>query len=746
MQRLLGAWLVCWFTVQTIFAQSPTSGGALSFQAAGSVVIRHQPELNPFPLTVTAWVRTGPNNTSFGLVNKYLAGAFCGWQVYLLDGNVRAWYFADITNNVWDGGNGLLGSYVADARWHHVAFVVDASGGYIYVDGNLSASQGWNGTPTRTAGTQDVHIGAYPGAGFSYYRGSMDEVTIWNVALSGARIRELYRRSLRGDEEGLIAYYRFDEADGLLIHDSSPAGGYNVGIINRLINRVASTLPLDTPVATNGLPVIRSSRGNFEVEAGTPVTLTVQDPEGSWNHRWFRDGLELPAETNAAVVINEVSAGNAGRYTVLSSSGTQSATSLPATMRVLTAPRFVALPAGEMADVGSTFTLAPVVVGGRPMNFQWLRDGVPVGGSNTQSFAPFQPSEAGDYRMIASNGFGAVTTAVVRVRASTRSMTNSLVLHLGFDGNFSDQSGRGNHAAYAHSGPGSAPTPTFVTGRIGQAFQYSTASDGTRFEYATLGYPPDLQLGADDDFTLSMWVNCSNQTGDLPFLSDKDWDKSHKPGWAFTMQGNGTFRFNASGPNRGRDFFTMAPVTSVRNGQWHHLLVSFQRTDGSREAWVYLYADGVLVGKIASALYGSIETRTLPFAYASPRTSPQTAWAINIGQDGTGVYFDKGGASAINAKIDDLGIWRRALSAEEARAIYLAGLDGLDFSKAAVAPKLFLIPGDDSLRLAWSGDAANRLESASGFAGDWATVPGAANTNAITVPLGDGSAFFRLAR
>jgi hypothetical protein len=41
---------------------------------------------------------------------------------------------------------------------------------------------------------------------------------------------------------------------------------------------------------------------------------------------------------------------------------------------------------------------------------------------------------------------------------------------------------------------------------------------------------------------------------------------------------------------------------------------------------------------------------------------------INIGQDGTGTY-----SVALNAGVDDLGIWRRALTRDEVSSLYASG-------------------------------------------------------------------------
>ncbi|HTH50130.1 MAG TPA: LamG-like jellyroll fold domain-containing protein [Candidatus Limnocylindria bacterium] len=748
--------VLCWLlsllalTPPPVLAQSPTAGRALSFSATGTVTIRHQPELDPYPLTVTAWVRTTQTTGGSGLVNKYLSGAFCGWQMYLLNGNVRAWYFADATNHVWDGSDGLDGGPVADGNWHHLAFTVDAAGGTIYVDGVQTASRGWSGTPTRTRALQDLTLGSYPGAGPGFYRGTLDEVTLWNVRLSAAKLAELRSRSLRGDEEGLVAYYRCDETSGPLVQDSAGAGGSHAGLLSAGVMRFVSTAPLTPGVPTNGLPVIQRVPAPAEVEAGMPVRFTVVDGAGTWNHQWSRDGQDLPQATEDSLSIAAVSPGDAGDYRVRSFNGSRSVESLPVPLRVLTVPQLLTEPVGEVAGVGSSVTFAPVVQGGRPLNFQWYHEGTPLARavSNGLTLSPVQWRDAGEYWLVVGNAFGAVTSSVARLQLSARPLTNALVLHLDFDNNLQDSSGRGNHAVYVHTGPTASPEAIYTRGQIGKAFRYATASDGNRFEYVTLGYPSDLQFGADTDFTVSVWINyATTQTGDLPFLCNKDWDKSHHPGWAITTQSGGQVRMNITGPREGTDFFSTAQTPVLRDSRWHHLLTSFQRGAAGQAAYAYLYVDGRLVNKTAMAVAGTIDTAGQPFTYASPQVSPQQAWALNIGQDGTGVYYDKGGVSAFGGLLDDLGIWRRALTAEEANAIYVAGINGLDLTQAVVPVTLVIAPTTAAgfVALSWSGGSGLRLETADNLAGGpWTGIPGTGDTNATTVAVGEQPAYFRV--
>jgi hypothetical protein len=84
-------------------------GFALRLDGSGNYVAApHTAGLNAFPITVVAWVQTTQSADYQGLVNKYAVTSFNGWNIFLRDGRVRAWYFVNGARFVWDGGDGRL--------------------------------------------------------------------------------------------------------------------------------------------------------------------------------------------------------------------------------------------------------------------------------------------------------------------------------------------------------------------------------------------------------------------------------------------------------------------------------------------------------------------------------------------------------------------------------------------------------------------------------------------------------------
>src|SRR5262249_35798081 len=160
-----------------------------------------------------------------------------------------------------------------------------------------------------------------------------------------------------------------------------------------------------------------------------------------------------------------------------------------------------------------------------PLNYQWykgaspLSDGGSVAGSTTAklTLTGIAASDAGNYHAQISNVNGttnsSVATLTVLNAPSSPPAIPGLVVHLPFDNNLADVTGRGNNATSLHTatniyaaGAGSTtPTPAdFVPGVLGQAFHYTTqailATNGTAYGtntfYASLGVRPDLQFGA----------------------------------------------------------------------------------------------------------------------------------------------------------------------------------------------------------------------------------------------------------
>ncbi|HEX5218114.1 MAG TPA: immunoglobulin domain-containing protein [Verrucomicrobiae bacterium] len=80
-------------------------------------------------------------------------------------------------------------------------------------------------------------------------------------------------------------------------------------------------------------------------------------------------------------------------------------------------PRIGRPPLGRALNAGDNVVFNAVAVGGLPLHFQWLHNGVPLQGRTNQWLAMtnVSPADAGNYQLVATNDSGAVTSAVAVV-------------------------------------------------------------------------------------------------------------------------------------------------------------------------------------------------------------------------------------------------------------------------------------------------------------------------------------------
>jgi len=305
---------------------------------------------------------------------------------------------------------------------------------------------------------------------------------------------------------------------------------------------------------------------------------------------------------------------------------------------------------------------------------------------------------------------------------SAASITNDLVVHLAFDNSYQNSVTNAVKAT-------AVGLPGFAPGKIGtHALTFKTASG--RANYVTLGSPPELNFGGSTDFSVAFWVKFSLWDASQPFVSNKDWTSTFTAGWVVSTSLGGGFNWNFRESN-GIEAHYFGPARTLSNGQWHHLGVTFDR-DGNASA----YLDGALVNQT-------------PIGPGKPSVDTLAGLATNIGQDGTGAYPD---ATIDDGMIDDVGIWRRVVTAEEIKQIYEAGLKGqnlLNISAPPVVTEPPKITGISILKtdltISWTNTvgAATLQRKKALTDASWLNVTTNSNQKA-TIPFDGQIAFFRI--
>ena len=112
--------------------------------------------------------------------------------------------------------------------WYHFAAVFDGSKSYLYINGKLDNSMATSANNFTSSGS--FILGGVDGTSRAL-DGLMDELKIWSTARTASEIRTDMMRTLSGSETGLLAYYRFDQADGTTLYDYS-SNGYDATLNN----------------------------------------------------------------------------------------------------------------------------------------------------------------------------------------------------------------------------------------------------------------------------------------------------------------------------------------------------------------------------------------------------------------------------------------------------------------------------------------------------------------------------------
>lgn len=224
----------------------------------------------------------------------------------------------------WNGGNSLRFNFkpaggtrrdydmtVPDpSAWNHIAMVVDRSG---MLTAYLNGIQA--GTPINIAadsgrsldGVLPLRIGQ-DGTGVygPKFKGAMDELKIWNKALTVNELRQHICQKVNGNDTNLIAYYRMDETAGNVLTNLAQASGavFNGVLMNNPQRIISGAAIGDTSI--NNYPTdwtgISLSLGS-NAQGSITIDSIAADALGMHVYRInnapnFTNGIVQPGSTN----------------------------------------------------------------------------------------------------------------------------------------------------------------------------------------------------------------------------------------------------------------------------------------------------------------------------------------------------------------------------------------------------------------------------------------------------------------
>jgi len=198
--------------------------------------------------TFEAWVYVDVSAPAANLcIVDYGLNAVGSRNTFVVRGNRGIMFLSGGTNaNIGSTSSNL----VPDTTWTHVAFVLNAGTGYLYVNGVQVGTGNLSTVNTPSTGV-DVRIGQRVAGGTILMGGRIDEVRIWSVARTPAEIMANMNSELCGTHTGLAAYYKLNEG---------VAGGTNTTVTT----------------ATNEVAAANGSLLNFSLTGATSNWVTGQ--------------------------------------------------------------------------------------------------------------------------------------------------------------------------------------------------------------------------------------------------------------------------------------------------------------------------------------------------------------------------------------------------------------------------------------------------------------------------------------
>jgi hypothetical protein len=350
-------------------------GSAFSFDGTNAYVqIADSPTLRPTNLTIEAWVRFS------SLDSAGSGGSPAGDQYIVFKQNSKSSdfegfdlgktriagsdYFQFIVSSPAGEVSHLeSATAVSVGVWYHVAAVRDPNFIRLFVNGQLEGQT--SVSFPQDYGTLPLFFGT---SGQSYwdrkFKGTLDEVSLYDRALSAGEIAAIYSAGAAGKCKGATILSP-PQSQSLVI------GG------NALFS-----------VGAAGLAPLR--------------------------YQWQFNGATIPNATNATYTLSNVQLSNGGNYAALVSNGLGTATSPVAVLTVLVPPTITAQPQSRTNTAGTIATFGASASGSGPLSYQWQFNGVNITGATDSNLTlnNVQPNDAGNYRVVVTNSAGSVTSVV----------------------------------------------------------------------------------------------------------------------------------------------------------------------------------------------------------------------------------------------------------------------------------------------------------------------------------------------
>lgn len=594
--------------------------------------------------TITAWfMASSAGEGGYGRILEKATGANSanGYSLtYMNNTTIMFW-------REFSGGDAQWGNISTSwGVWHHIAIAYDDSDPNndpaIYLDGSLVTPSDSNSTGTANTDAASNLVIGNSDAGDRAFDGSLDDVRIYDRALSVTEIAYLYAST-----KDLVGHWTLDETSGTSISDGS--GNANTGTFSGEVAVVSVNGKIDTAIEFDAV--------DDEVNAGSGTTLDDVFSGGGSLSTWIypetygeggsygriaskgaadaQDGWQFIVDgaQNEAISFH-ISCDGGGFVWWKTTSGTvplnqwshvvvtfdRDSTSNTPTFYVNGSPvsSGVVVDAGSSASCGTFFE-------GTDAAFDFYI-GQRVDGNRTFD-GYIDDVRLYDRALVASEVF------TLYQQAQNYGLVGHWKLDETSGTSVADSSGNGNTGTFS----GEAAVVS-AAGKIDTALSFDGSDD-----YIGISDDETLDFGT-GDFSFATWVNvptsedCSSAGNGETFIGQRD---SSRPYTYLACHIGDQYAAFEAGDSVSTSISAIGN-TPLNDGAWHHVTGV---KEGHSSATIYIYVDGVLQNSTAGSFTGDFN-----YNVATP---------TSIGRFNVSPYYN------VTAVIDEARMYNRALSASE---------------------------------------------------------------------------------
>ena len=636
-------------------------GQALSFNGSSQYIKSTTSPSSPTALSVSFWMNAADLH-NYGVIADQ-------WDE---TSNARSWaiaLFGDGHIYAYNSDTGLNGPQISSNKviaintWYFITVVEDPSnpttGKRIYVNGVLDNSGAESAIYTVAIPIPIAYSPKFAGSA-NYFKGTLDDVRIYNRALSAADVAKLYNAGAAKQNvsqatlipNGLVGYWTMDgkTTNWSTNQELDSSGNGNTGT---LVNMSQTTSPvlgkIGQALYLNGINQYIST--GQQILPNTPSAFTMS----AWvNIKSFGAGIIMAENTSAPYftggILTHTAGGNKFYFSVdgFGSSAYSNSTPTNGTWyHVVGVYDSTSATQKEVLYVNGvlqTVTANATAFGlsGNTVTIGARYSDILFNGSIEDARIYNRALSAQEVQELYAAGAG----TKIDVTQPNKFAQGGLVGYWTMDGkttNWStnqelDSSGNGNTGTMVNMSKTASP----VLGKIGQALMFS----GSASNYVQAGGLVSLGT-SNQPYTLTAWVKpaAASASGDIIHVSAA----SDGTGWCLGSMNLSAGVARTVSWTGGLSLVT--GVTSLAANKWYHLVATWNASGG-----LTLYVNG------------SVDGNTPQATYAASGASDYVTMGSTASGGGCG-----GSTGSFNGAIDDVRVYNRALSAQEVKALYNQG-------------------------------------------------------------------------